>query len=97
MRLALEHREPPADDGASSLWRSRTRGRQLVIAVDHDDYPALVAEALDQLAAAGWTTAPAAERLGVTGSQLHGLFRRSAAAWAALNRLRTEAGLRPLV
>ena len=92
LRLALEHREP-ADTGPSSLWISRTRNGRLVIAVIHRDYPTLVAEALDQLQAAGFRTADAAAALGVTTSQLIGLFRKSAAVWTAVNAARVAAGL----
>ena len=92
LRLALEHREP-ADTGPSSLWISRTRNGRLAIAVVHRDYPTLVAEALDQLQAAGIRTADAAAALGVTTSQLIGLFRKSAAVWTAVNAARVAAGL----
>ncbi len=96
MTLALSHREPPATAGPSPLWQSRVRGRQLVIAADHDDYPTLVAEALDRLMAVGLEMRPAADALGVSMSQLTKLFRKVPAAWVAVNRLRGEAGLPPL-
>ncbi len=92
LRLALEHREP-ADTGPSSLWISRTRNGRLAIAVGHRDYPTLVAEALDQLQSTGFRTADAAAALGVTTSQLIGLFRKSAAVWTAVNAARVAAGL----
>ncbi len=94
--LALAHREPPELNGPSELWQSRTRGRQLSIAADHDDYPAIVAEALDQLLPVGFEIKPVAESLGVSPSQLMKLFRQVPAAWMALNRLRCDAGLVPL-
>lgn len=50
-----------------------------MIALDHDDYPALVAEALDQLHDTGYEIA-AATGLGVSSSQLIRLFRREPAA-----------------
>jgi hypothetical protein len=92
LRLALEHREP-AGTGPSPLWMSRARNGRLAIAVAHRDYPTLVAEALDQLRAAGFRTADAAAALGVTTSQLIGLFRRSAAVWTAVNAARVTVGL----
>jgi len=94
--LALAHREPPQSTGPSALWQSRTRGRQLSIAADHDDYPALVAEAIDRLLLVGFEIKPAAELLAVSPSQFIKLFRQVPAAWMALNRLRVEAGLVPL-
>ena len=93
LALALLHREPPATAGPSPLWKSRVRGRQLMIAADHDDYPTLVAEALDRLKTGGFEMRPAADALGVSMSQLTKLFRKVPAAWVAVNRLRGEAGL----
>ena len=95
LKLALEHREPAAEH-ASESWRRRIRGRQLVISAEHDDYPTLIAEALDQLQAVNWQMAPAAAALGVSGSQLVTLFRKVPAAFATLNRLRLAAGVPPL-
>ena len=95
MALAVSHREPPATT-PSDRWKSRLRGRQLAIAADHDDYPAVVAEALDRLATVGFEMRVAADVLGVTASQLTKLFAKAPAAWVALNRLRGEAGLAPL-
>ncbi len=92
LALALSHREPPTA-GPSLLWHSRVRGRQLVIAADHDDYPALVAEAIDRLMAVGFEMRPAADALGVSMSQFTKLFRKVPAAWVAISRLREEAGL----
>jgi hypothetical protein len=92
LRLALEHRET-AGDGPSSLWRSRAADGRLAIAIGHHDYPTLVAEALDHLQATGFRTAAAAAALGVTTTQLIGLFRRSAPAWTALTSARATAGL----
>jgi hypothetical protein len=95
LKLALEHREP-ASVQISKSWQSRVRGRQLVISASHENYPTLVAEALDQLQGVGWQIAPAAELLGITTSQLVKLFQKSPAAWGAINRLRTGAGLSAL-
>jgi len=92
MALCLSHREPPTAT-PSPLWQSRVRGRQLVIAADHDDYPPLVAEALDRLTACGFEMRPAADSLGVSMSQLVKLFRHQPAAWVAINRFRGEVGL----
>lgn len=95
LKLALEHRAQ-AMPGPSHLWLSRTRGKQLVISASHDDYAALVAEALDQLQAYGFQMAPVAEKLGVTATQLLKLFQKDPAAWTALHRYRAGQGLRDL-
>ncbi|MFM1904575.1 MAG: hypothetical protein RLZZ440_2475 [Planctomycetota bacterium] len=96
LRLALEHREPTSPEGPSPLWRARTSSGRIVVALDHEDYPALVAEALDALEAAGWQLPAAAMRLAVTPSQLARLLRREPAAWTVLARHRVAAGLPPL-
>jgi hypothetical protein len=92
LALAIEHRSP-ATAQPSDLWRSRVRGRMLVVAISHDDYPAMIAEGLDQLQAHGLDMPKTAACLGVTATQLLKLFKRCPAAWTALNRLRLAAGL----
>lgn len=96
LALAVSHREPADPGGPSELWRSRTRGRQLVIAVDHDDHPAVVAEAFDRLHDLAYDVKAAAAALGVSPSQLVKLVRRSPVAWTALGRGLAAAGRPPL-
>lgn len=95
LALAIGHRTPAAD-GPSPTWAARVRQGRLVIAPEHDDYAALVAEAIDQLAAADWRPREAAARLGVSMSQLLRLLRMRAAVWTCVGRHRTAHGLRPL-
>ena len=92
LRLALAHREP-AGMQMSECWRSRVRGRHVVISASHEEYPTLVAEALDHLQAHGFEIPTTADKLGVTGTQLVGLFRKDPAAWVALNKHRHALGL----
>jgi hypothetical protein len=92
LSLALGVRRPPGM-ATSSTWAARVRAGRIAIAADHDDYPAVVAEALDRLAAGGGRLAEAAAHLGITTSQLVGVFRKSSAAWQAVNELRRRAGL----
>ncbi len=96
LRLAIGIRMPSTDGPPSPLWQSRCRGRRLVVAVDHRDFPAIVAEALDRLGAADWHVAAAAKSLAVTTSQLVGLVRKAPAAWVAVNEARRGRGLPPL-
>lgn len=93
LKLAVEHRTPAQPSGPSELWQSRVRGRRLVISANHHDYPALVAEALDRLQEVRFEIAPAASKLGISGTQLVGLFRKSPAGWVTLNKHRAAAGL----
>ena len=95
LRLALVHREPP-EPHPSPLWQSRRRDGRILVSVDHDDYPALVAEALDRIVAAELDMPTAAAALGVSPSQLVRLLEKEPAALVALNRLRGAAGLKPL-
>lgn len=93
LKLAVQHRTPASPGGPSDLWRSRTRGQKLVISASHEDYPALLSEALDHLQEAQWQVSPAAQKLGVTTSQLIGLFKKAPVAWAAVNEHRMSIGL----
>lgn len=97
LRLALAIGiRTPSSPVPSPTWRARARGGRLAVAADHDDYPAVVAEALDRLAVTGWRFAPAAKSLEVTTTQLIGLFRKASAAWIAVNEARRGHGLPPL-
>jgi len=95
LRLAIEVRGD-AGSGPSAAWRARVRGGRIVVADDHPDLPGLLAEALDQLQAAGWDAPRAAAALDVTSTQLVRFIQQTPAAWAAWTARRREAGLRPL-
>src|SRR6266446_9825480 len=69
VNVALEIRQPHAAF-PSALWQSRCRGGRIVVSPEHDDFPAILAEALDAIAACGDDVKEAAERLGCTSSQL---------------------------
>ena len=98
LRLALQWLPQTATGPhePSPLWLSRAKAGRLAIAPEHDDYPALVAEALQALEAGAFDVAAAAASLHVSTSQLLKLFRRVPAAWVQLNRLRLARGLPPL-
>ncbi|MCX7427551.1 MAG: peptide chain release factor-like protein, partial [Planctomycetia bacterium] len=70
--LALAVRRPVAPDAAPSpLWRERcSPAGTIAIRPDHDDFPAMLAEALDTLAAVNDDLPHAAAILGSTASQL---------------------------
>ena len=94
LRLALEIRHPPAES-PSPLWRSRCRGGRMVVSPQHDDFPAILAEALDGLAAAGDDSKLAASRLDISTTQYVNLLRDEPRALAALNERRAARGERP--
>lgn len=96
IRLALEVRRPVEPAGPSELWRSRLRGGRMTISPRHDDFPALLAEALDWLWRLAGDVRAAAEALGCTASQLVRLLAYEPAALARVNQWRVQHGLRPL-
>lgn len=93
VKLAVEHRTPADPSGPSELWRSRVQRRKLVISAGHEDFPPLLAEALDHLREARWQVSPAAEHLGISSTQLAGLIKKAPAAWTAVNKQRAAVGL----
>jgi hypothetical protein len=71
------------------------RGGRLRVNPRHDDFPALLAEALDVLEFSGDDLPKAARLLGVSGSQLARFLELEPAALAALNDRRRAAGKHP--
>lgn len=80
----------------SDLWQRRTRGGRIQISVEHEQFPAMLAEALDRLAATDWNLQEAVTQLECSTSQLLKLLRKEPRAFAILNERRTERGLKPL-
>src|SRR6188768_845238 len=63
INLALECREAvDSGQGPSETWTLRVRARQIAVSVEHSDFPALLAEALDRLSACDWDVAATAEQ-----------------------------------
>lgn len=80
---------------ASDRWRSRCKGGRISVNPEHDDFPALLAEALDLLASFGQDPKPAAAALGCSPSQLLRFLKLEPRAFALLNRQRRQSGLHP--
>jgi hypothetical protein len=80
----------------SSLWAGRATAGRISINPEHDDFPAILAEALDVLAASGWEPAGAAEFLRVSGTQLVKLLKLDGNAFNLLNAEREKLGARRL-
>ena len=94
LALAVGVRTRGGADGApSALWRSRCRGGRVACNPDHADFPALLAEALDVLAAAAWDSKRAGAILGCTPTQVVRLLADHPPALVALNAARAAAGL----
>jgi hypothetical protein len=97
LNLALEIRCLRDPDAAPSpLWQSRCRGARIGVSASHEDFPVLLAEALDVVSACDADVKAAAARLCCTASQLVKLLQREPRARALLNRWRRERGLHPL-
>jgi len=96
VKLALGVRGSAANPPSpSTLWRSRLRGGRIVVSPAHEDFPALLAEALDALHACNDEPAAAAESLGCSASQLLKLLKDEPRAFAALNARRRADGRHP--
>ena len=91
IRLAIQCRTPA--ETPTGLWLDRCVSGRLMISPRHPDYPAILAELMNQLAAHHWNDAKAADVLGCTRSSLMRVLRREPEALAMVNRQRTELGL----
>ena len=98
LKLAVHCRTPTSRDRhqCSELWCRRRQGEKMSVNPEHEDYPALLAEALDVIVARRYDVAGAAGVLGVTMSQLSRLVRHHKHAFGMLNDGRKAVGLAPL-
>ena len=79
--------------GASELWKSRCKGGKISLNPTHDDFPAMLAQAMDVIAAVKWDLSKAAAFLGVTMSQLLKLIKEEPRAMQRLSAEREMMGL----
>jgi len=103
VQLAIQHRTASGaapgqagTPGPSELWRSRVKGQRIACNAQHADFPAMLAEAMDQLAWHRYAPADAARRLGVSTSQLIKLISKEPAALEQLNNDRQAHGMKRL-
>ena len=97
LNLALRVRLPrDVDEPPSPLWAARCRGGRIAVNPEHDDFPALLAEAMDVLAACELDARRAAESLAVTPSQLMRLLKLEPHALPLVNAARAARGLHRL-
>lgn len=80
----------------SARWNARNAGRRIRVNPEHDDFPALLAEALDVVAVAGYDVAAAALQMDVSTSQLVRFLQLEPRAFRQLNEERRGRGLKPL-
>jgi len=96
MNLAIEFRtDATLLTTPSELWTTRCRHGRISINPSHDDYPALLAEALDWIVANEWDVSAAAEQLQATTSQIIRLLKHEPRALTLVNRERQQRDLRP--
>jgi hypothetical protein len=94
LQLALVIRVPHVPGTSpSALWQGRCREGRISINPEHADFPRLLAEALDRLAAVEWGAQEAADRLGCTTSQLVKFLALEPRALALVNRERVGRSL----
>jgi hypothetical protein len=94
VNLALEVRTTALAEAApSELWRRRCPQGRIVINPDHEEFGALLAEALDVIGDRCGHLHSSAEQLQCTPSQLQKLLRLEPRAWQLVNQWRAKAGL----
>jgi len=84
------------EDAPSRLWQSRSAGGRIGVSGAHDDFPVLLAEALDTVDAVDADAKRAAESLGCTVSQLVKLLKKEPRAMVLVNKWRSQRGLHAL-
>ena len=97
-QLAIEVRGPVEDlpKTCQEVWERRVLNGRIAISSSHDDFPCMLAIAMDRLAMEQWQPAPAAAALQITTSQLIKLVRNHPAAFQYVNRQRANGNLPPL-
>lgn len=97
LNLALQIRTPLiAGKTPSERWQARCRDRKIAVNTHHDDFPAILAEALDVIALRHMDLRAAGDDLACTPSQLTKLLQQEPRALALVNRERNALGLHPL-
>jgi RF-1 domain len=98
LALAIGYRnayEQSATKANSGLWSQWTAGGKLAVSANHRDYPALLAEFLDRLAANDFEVSAIAAGCGCSASQLVRFLAREPLAIEHVNNERKRRGKRP--
>lgn len=93
--LALQFRcdrSAGLDAQTERLWQSRLQGSRLNVSAAHEDFPCLLALALDVIDSVDGRISDAARRLGTTSSQLTRFLKRDRYVLDSVNRQRQSAG-----
>lgn len=94
LNLALAVRSGElAESAPTELWKSRCHEGKIAINPEHDDFPPMLAEAMDVLLARNAHLPGSAEQLGCTPSQLVKLLKKEPRAFLWMNEERRKRGL----
>lgn len=93
LNLAIAIRSETPSQAPSELWCGRVAGGKISVSENHQDFPTLLAEALDQIIAHKFELGVAAKALGVSTSQLVKFLKRCPEAWQYVQRCRVDNGL----
>ncbi len=94
VQLALQIRcENSMGEAPSARWQTRIQRGRIAVNKGHEDYPALLAEALDALAQLNWDDRAAAQHLGLSRTQLIRFLQIEPKALERLNEARQALGL----
>jgi hypothetical protein len=97
VNLALSLRLPVGKTTPASVcWQSRLHSGRIAVNPSHDDFPALLAEALDRIATCSADVKTAADQLGCTLSQLIKFLKNEPQALHLVNQWRTDKHLHRL-
>jgi hypothetical protein len=96
LNLAVEVRGSHDRARPSDLWQARRQGNAIPVNVKHADFPALLAEAMDIIAACREDVPKAARCLGISTSQLLKLLKKHPPALERVNQQRQRRGLHPM-
>ena len=80
----------------SQLWSSRCRNQRISCNETHEDFPTLLAEALDAVDAKEYDVRRAAAALGCSTTQLVRFIAKNSEAWTSVNAERVSRGLNRL-
>ena len=80
----------------SQLWSSRCRNQRISCNETHEDFPTLLAEALDAVDAKEYDVRRAAAALGCSTTQLIRFIAKNSEAWTSVNAERVSRGLNRL-
>jgi len=96
VNLAIDHRTTVDPENPSLLWQRRLSNGTLKVNSEHDDFPALLTEAIDAITHFQFDIKQSSQYLKCSSSQLLKFLKKEPRAFTLLNQKRSEAGLHPL-